>query len=103
MVIINLIITKIHVPSIFRFRVQLGVNMPARARKLLESTDAVEEYDVVLYLGIIDILQEYNTSKRVEHAVKSLKFDPLSISSVDPNLYSKRFVSFLERVFPEQD
>ena len=90
-------------PGTGRFRVQLGVNMPARARKLLESTDAVEEYDVVLYLGIIDILQEYNTSKRVEHAVKSLKFDPLSISSVDPNLYSKRFVSFLERVFPEQD
>ena len=82
---------------------QLGVNMPAQARKLPESTDAVEEYDVVLYLGIIDILQEYNVSKRVEHAVKSLKFDPLSISSVDPNLYSKRFVSFLEKVFPEQD
>jgi 1-phosphatidylinositol-4-phosphate 5-kinase len=90
-------------PGTGRFRVQLGVNMPAQARKLLESTDPIEEYDVVLYLGIIDILQEYNMSKRVEHAVKSLKFDPLSISSVDPNLYSKRFVSFLERVFPEQD
>jgi len=94
----------------FRFRVQLGVNMPARARKVhedmnteLENPNTIEEYDVVLYLGIIDILQEYNMSKRVEHAVKSLKFDPLSISAVDPNSYSKRFVKFLESVFPEQD
>lgn len=84
--------------------------MPARARKVqedvnveVENRNAIEEYDVVLYLGIIDILQEYNVSKRVEHAVKSLKFDPLSISAVDPNLYSRRFISFLEKVFPEQD
>lgn len=97
-------------PGTGRFRVQLGVNMPARARKVhedtnteLENPDTIEEYDVVLYLGIIDILQEYNMSKRVEHAVKSLKFDPLSISAVDPDLYSKRFVKFLESVFPEQD
>uniref|UniRef100_A0A0D3FMX1 Phosphatidylinositol 4-phosphate 5-kinase n=1 Tax=Oryza barthii TaxID=65489 RepID=A0A0D3FMX1_9ORYZ len=97
-------------PGTGRFRVQLGVNMPARARKVqedvnveVENRDTIEEYDVVLYLGIIDILQEYNVSKRVEHAVKSLKFDPLSISAVDPNLYSRRFISFLEKVFPEQD
>ena len=89
---------------------QLGVNMPARAQKMredmnteLENPETIEEYDVVLYLGIIDILQEYNMPKRVEHAVKSLKFDPLSISAVDPNSYSKRFVNFLETVFPEQD
>lgn len=97
-------------PGTGRFRVQLGVNMPARAQKVredmnteLENPDTVEEYDVVLYLGIIDILQEYNVSKRAEHAVKSLKFDPLSISAVDPNSYSKRFVKFLESVFPKQD
>lgn len=94
----------------FRFRVQLGVNMPARAQKVhedmnteLENPNTIDEYDVVLYLGIIDILQEYNMSKRVEHAVKSLKFDPLSISAVDPNSYSKRFVKFLESIFPEQN
>lgn len=76
--------------------------MPARARKVqedvnveVENRDTIEEYDVVLYLGIIDILQEYNVSKRVEHAVKSLKFDPLSISAVDPNLYSIRFRQFV--------
>ncbi|XP_062212143.1 phosphatidylinositol 4-phosphate 5-kinase 1-like isoform X2 [Phragmites australis] len=97
-------------PGNGRFRVQLGVNMPARAQKVREdmntelgNPETIEEYDVVLYLGIIDILQEYNMPKRVEHAVKSLKFDPLSISAVDPNSYSKRFVNFLETVFAEQD
>ncbi|KAK3149620.1 hypothetical protein QOZ80_3AG0219940 [Eleusine coracana subsp. coracana] len=97
-------------PGNGRYRVQLGVNMPARAQKVNEGTNTEQEspganegYDVVLYLGIIDILQEYNVSKRVEHAVKSLKFDPLSISAIDPSTYSKRFINFLEKVFPEQD
>lgn len=86
--------------------------MPAQAdRKILhdevhldseEETDPFEVYDVVLYLGIIDVLQEYNMTKKIEHACKSLKFDPLTISAVDPHLYSTRFIKFLEKVFPEQ-
>lgn len=64
------------------------------------AVDLFEACDVVLYFGIIDILQEYNLTKRAEHAWKSLKCDPLSISSVEPNLYSRRFISFLEKVFP---
>ncbi|XP_029119304.1 phosphatidylinositol 4-phosphate 5-kinase 1 isoform X2 [Elaeis guineensis] len=97
-------------PGTGRLRVQLGVNMPAQAqRKLLHNEgpdsaeiDPVEVYDVVLYLGIIDILQEYNMTKKIEHAYKSLKFDPLSISAVEPKLYSKRFISFLEKVFRQE-
>lgn len=93
-----------------RLRVQLGVNMPAQAnRKLLHDEgpdlaeiDLFEVYDVVLYLGIIDILQEYNLTKKIEHACKSLRYHPMSISAVDPQTYSKRFISFLEKVFPEQ-
>lgn len=86
---------------------QLGVNMPAQAnRKLLhDKTDAAEVelfevYDVVLYLGIIDILQEYNVRKKLEHTYKSLQFDPMSISVIEPKLYSTRFIKFLEKVFP---
>lgn len=92
-----------------RLRVQLGVNMPAQAnRKLME--DKVEEtevelfevYDVVLYMGIIDILQEYNLRKKIEHAYKSLQFDPVTISVVEPKFYAERFINFLEnKVFPE--
>ncbi|KAK9026765.1 hypothetical protein V6N11_039599 [Hibiscus sabdariffa] len=59
-----------------------------------------EAYDVVLYLGIIDIFQEYNMTKKIEHAYKSLKFDSLSISAVDPRFYSQRFLDFIRKVFP---
>lgn len=91
-----------------RFRVQLGVNMPAHAsQKLREArsesaeVELFEFYDVVLYMGIIDILQEYNVVKKLEHAYKSFRFDPLSISVVEPHLYAARFISFLEKVFHE--
>lgn len=90
-------------PGTARLQIQLGVNMPARAERILggESEAAYHEaYDVVLYLGIIDILQDYNVSKRIEHAYKSLQFDSLSISAVDPTFYSQRFLGFIQKVFP---
>ncbi|GFY89345.1 phosphatidylinositol-4-phosphate 5-kinase family protein [Actinidia rufa] len=95
-------------PGTARLRVQLGVNMPAQARRKLlpqEETDSVEAelyevYDVVLYLGTIDILQNYSMKKKIEHAYKSLQHGPTSISSVEPKLYSNRFIDFLEKVFP---
>lgn len=60
-----------------------------------------EVYEVVLYFGIIDILQDYDISKKLEHAYKSLQVDPASISAVDPKLYSKRFRDFIGRIFIE--
>jgi hypothetical protein len=52
------------------------------------------------YLGIIDILQEFNMSKRLESAYKQrLQIlagkDPSLISAVDASVYSKRFVDFM--------
>ncbi|KAJ7946634.1 Phosphatidylinositol-4-phosphate 5-kinase family protein [Quillaja saponaria] len=94
-------------PGTARLRVQLGVNMPAQANhKLLpDDVDAevelFEVYDVVLYMGIIDILQEYNVKKKIEHAYKSLKFNPDTVSVVEPKKYAKRFINFLEKIFPE--
>lgn len=94
-------------PGTGRLRVQLGVNMPAQAnQKVMQEESAsvevelFEVYDVVLYLGIIDILQEYNMKKKLEHSYKSLQFDPMSISAIEPKIYSKRFLNFLEKVFP---
>ncbi|KAH9734888.1 phosphatidylinositol 4-phosphate 5-kinase 9 [Citrus sinensis] len=82
--------------------IQLGVNMPARAEQIPGKQEDLfhQSYDVVLYLGIIDILQEYNMSKKIEHAYKSLQFDSISISAVDPTFYSHRFLEFIEKVFP---
>jgi 1-phosphatidylinositol-4-phosphate 5-kinase len=90
-------------PGTARLQIQLGVNMPARADLVSGKQDNQlfpQAYDVVLYLGIIDILQDYNTSKKIEHAIKSLQFDSISISAVDPTFYSQRFLDFIQKVFP---
>uniref|UniRef100_A0A8R7K4H6 1-phosphatidylinositol-4-phosphate 5-kinase n=1 Tax=Triticum urartu TaxID=4572 RepID=A0A8R7K4H6_TRIUA len=58
-------------------------------------------YDVVPYIGIIDILQEYNMRKNTEHACKSIKYNPLSISVVEPRFYLERFLKFICTVFPK--
>ncbi|CAN6460639.1 unnamed protein product [Victoria cruziana] len=86
-----------------RLHIQLGVNMPARAEHISKQDkgDILHEvHDVVIYLGIIDILQAYNMKKKFEHAFKSLQFDSCSISAVDPKLYASRFKKFIEYVFP---
>ncbi|XP_057798197.1 phosphatidylinositol 4-phosphate 5-kinase 1-like [Salvia miltiorrhiza] len=97
--------------------IRLGANMPARAERVARRSDfdkyssggvsnlrpsrSGEVYEVVLYFGIIDILQDYDISKKLEHAYKSLQVDPTSISAVDPKLYSKRFRDFVGRIFIE--
>ncbi|KAJ7945164.1 Phosphatidylinositol 4-phosphate 5-kinase [Quillaja saponaria] len=97
--------------------IRLGANMPARAERVSKvgldlqtgsgcsnstpSESSGEIFDVILYFGIIDILQYYDISKKLEHAYKSFHVDPTSISSVDPKLYSKRFRDFIHRIFVE--
>ncbi|XP_073277945.1 phosphatidylinositol 4-phosphate 5-kinase 9-like [Primulina huaijiensis] len=90
-------------PGTARLQIQLGVNMPARAELIPGNGNTQmfhEVYDVVLYLGIIDILQAYNMSKKIEHAYKSIQFDSDLISAVDPTFYSERFLAFIQKVFP---
>ena len=48
--------------------------MPAIASRKLKDGN-VEVFEVRLYFGIIDILQEYDMGKRLEHAYKSIQFD----------------------------
>ncbi|KAH1126153.1 hypothetical protein GYH30_015263 [Glycine max] len=97
--------------------IRLGTNMPARVERVckagldqhtgtgssnsIPSESGGEVSDVILYFGIIDILQDYDISKKLEHAYKSLQVDPSSISAVDPKLYSKRFRDFIHRIFVE--
>ncbi|XWS23799.1 hypothetical protein CRYUN_Cryun28dG0046500 [Craigia yunnanensis] len=95
--------------------IRLGANMPARAERMARRSDfdqytkggvghfshSGEVYEVVLYFGIIDILQDYDISKKLEHAYKSLQANPTSISAVGPKLYSKRFRDFIGRIFAE--
>ncbi|KAG0480448.1 hypothetical protein HPP92_011306 [Vanilla planifolia] len=90
--------------------IKLGANMPARVEKIVRKAEGEslligeptgEFYDVILFFGIIDILQDYDISKKLEHAYKSIQFDPTSISAVDPKQYSKRFRDFIYRAFTE--
>ncbi|KAE8725039.1 Phosphatidylinositol 4-phosphate 5-kinase 3 [Hibiscus syriacus] len=68
--------------------IRLGANMPARAEQIARRSDfdqyyhSDEVYEVVLYFGIIDILQDYDISKKLEHAYKSLQANPTLISAV---------------------
>ncbi|XP_047086294.1 phosphatidylinositol 4-phosphate 5-kinase 1-like [Lolium rigidum] len=96
---------------------QLGMNMPAQAerssRKILDKFLLNERHlfittpgggpcDVYLFFGIIDILQDYDITKKLEHAYKSFQVNPGRISAVDPKLYSRRFQDFIRRVFVKQ-
>ncbi|ESW05746.1 hypothetical protein PHAVU_011G206300 [Phaseolus vulgaris] len=90
--------------------IQLGINMPARAestvRKSCDTPQLVgqptgELYEIIIFFGIIDILQDYDISKKLEHAYKSFQYDATTISAVDPRLYSRRFRDFIFRVFVE--
>ena len=53
------------------------------------------------YFGIIDILQEYNMRKKVEHQWKTKVQcqDKYGLSAVNPKDYAQRFVDFMERAF----
>ncbi|KAJ6870373.1 phosphatidylinositol 4-phosphate 5-kinase 4 [Populus alba x Populus x berolinensis] len=92
-------------------RIKLGINMPARAERTVRRSDCEyllvgeptgELYEVVMFFGIIDILQDYDISKKLEHAYKSIQYDPTSISAVDPKQYSRRFRDFLLKIFEEE-
>ncbi|MCD7447661.1 hypothetical protein HAX54_032280 [Datura stramonium] len=72
--------------------VSSAANVPARAmcisRSGSESTSGqggCEANNAILCLGIIDILQDYDISKRLEHAYKSLRVDLLRYPAVDPS------------------
>ncbi|CAH9118347.1 unnamed protein product [Cuscuta europaea] len=83
----------------------LGINMAAKAELTMRSDEVLvgeptgQYYDVILFFGIIDILQDYDISKKLEHAYKSFQYDPTSISAVDPKQYSNRFRNFILKAF----
>lgn len=55
---------------------------------------------LLLYIGIIDILQHYRLKKKLEHGIKSLLADGDTISVVNPTFYAERFESFFrDKVF----
>lgn len=90
-------------------RVQLGANMAAVAQPIVPGRDGRDSpsgqlppaanEDAIVFFGVIDILQEYNMTKRLEHGLKSIRHDGSTISAVDPKQYSRRFQDFMRHVF----
>jgi hypothetical protein len=46
--------------------------------------------------GIVDILQEYTSRKAGESFFKSILHNKHEISAVEPHLYAKRFIKFID-------
>uniref|UniRef100_A0A7N0T3D2 1-phosphatidylinositol-4-phosphate 5-kinase n=1 Tax=Kalanchoe fedtschenkoi TaxID=63787 RepID=A0A7N0T3D2_KALFE len=101
-------------PARTPLEVRLGISMPARVERTERKYDqgsepqlvgeATGEFrDVILFFGIIDILQDYDISKKLEHVYKSMQYDPTSISAVEPKHYAKRFRDFIFKVFGEDE
>ena len=65
---------------------------------------AEECHHVFLHIGIVDIFQNYNVIKRIEHAYKSIiQYDSTLVSTVNPKLYSSRLHHFLSKLFLPED
>ncbi|CAL8100607.1 unnamed protein product [Calicophoron daubneyi] len=53
---------------------------------------------LLLFIGIIDILQSYRLAKKLEHGFKSLVIDGETVSVSPPDFYAQRFQDSLSRV-----
>ena len=51
---------------------------------------------VILFLGVIDILQNFRAKKRIEHSLKSIVIEKETISVQKPSFYAKRFLKFMK-------
>ena len=51
----------------------------------------------IYYLGVIDILQQYNSKKIAETFFKGFRHNRKQISAVNPNFYGDRFIEFMEK------
>jgi len=79
------------------FRAVFKHDIAGRAPLCIASFDGRSTF----YIGVIDFLQTYSFKKRLETWWKCLAHERASISCVDPELYSRRFLSFLsETAFP---
>ena len=64
-----------------------------------DGIDACHGTPAVLFLGVIDWLQPYNTRKRLEHSFKGLLHDSKGISVQEPSTYARRFMRFMSKIF----
>eukprot|EP01116_Phalansterium_solitarium_P021505 TRINITY_DN6706_c0_g1_i2.p1 TRINITY_DN6706_c0_g1~~TRINITY_DN6706_c0_g1_i2.p1 ORF type:complete len:393 (-),score=124.22 TRINITY_DN6706_c0_g1_i2:87-1265(-) len=51
----------------------------------------------IYYVGIIDILQQYTSKKKIAHLAKSIRHSRDDLSTVNPRFYSVRFKDFMSK------
>lgn len=54
--------------------------------------------DEIYYLGIIDCLTHYGTTKKLENFFKGLSHDRTQISPIPPESYGERFINFIKGI-----
>jgi hypothetical protein len=52
---------------------------------------------VYLFLGLVDVLQEYTLTKRLESKYKGWTGNADGISAVDPATYRQRFMQYVDQ------
>lgn len=57
----------------------------------------------VYFVGVIDILQQYNSRKIAETFFKGIRHNRKQISSVNPTFYGDRFIEFMEKHVVQDD
>lgn len=50
------------------------------------------------FLGLVDILTQYDFKKKSEHALKRLIYDTEEISAIPPTPYRERFVKYMNTI-----
>jgi hypothetical protein len=70
-----------------------GLNLPLKVK----AGGKVQKCDgKIYYMGIIDILQQFNTRKRLEARLRKMKGGAIAASCVHPQVYADRFVRFFD-------
>mmetsp|Transcript_18636 Transcript_18636/g.33360 ORF Transcript_18636/g.33360 Transcript_18636/m.33360 type:complete len:519 (+) Transcript_18636:177-1733(+) len=70
-------------------------HQPAHHGGMLSVDHLGERGNEIYFIGIVDFLTEYGLRKTMEHALRSVFWDPEQISCVEPKVYSNRFREFL--------
>lgn len=81
----------------FHVKPSIGWATPAMAVQV-DASGNESRQPVLLYFGIIDFLQKYNTRKKIEKFWKTTLHGN-TVSVADPKFYADRFVNFMKTIF----
>jgi hypothetical protein len=67
----------------------------------VRGSEILQREHVLLQIGVIDMLQTYDTGKRLEKGLKMLRHADMhvDVSSINPQHYLTRFIMFMRRTF----